>query len=260
MPFTPGGATPVFGLPYLLETDVPDVAAASQQLALAVEAVMEAIQVPIGADVSWWSTLMPAYGTWALLNGQRLVSARTNYPILWPLYPGWQRTNATTGTVDDLLLPNTENLVAIGAGATYAPGATGGAATVTLSPSNIPQITSSVSFSNLAHSHGGGTGNESADHTHYNSPQFLQAAAHGAPGSSSFIQAGGAGEFDFIWIANTLTSGMSAGPGSNEHHAHGVNTDNMSATTGSVSIGSASPTGVSTLPPFVASCRIIRCK
>lgn len=51
---SPSGSTPVYDLPYLLETDVPDVATASQLLALAVESVLEGLaQRPSGKA---WTT------------------------------------------------------------------------------------------------------------------------------------------------------------------------------------------------------------
>jgi hypothetical protein len=48
----PSGATPILSIPYLLESDVPDVATASEDLALAVETLIEAA----------WQSYTPTWG------------------------------------------------------------------------------------------------------------------------------------------------------------------------------------------------------
>lgn len=62
---------------------------------------------------------------------------------------GWLLCNGTSGT------PDLRDRFVVGAGTSYAVGATGGAATVSLSIANLP-----------SHSHGGSTGAVSNDHTH----------------------------------------------------------------------------------------------
>lgn len=87
--------------------------------------------------------------------------------ILWSgaiaaIPSGWGLCNGTSGT------PDLRNRMVIGAGSTYAVGATGGATTATLSSANIPAHThtfSGTSGAGGSHSHTGSTGAAGA-HTH----------------------------------------------------------------------------------------------
>lgn len=66
---------------------------------------------------------------------------------------GWLLCNGTSGT------PDLRDRFVVGAGSTYAVGATGGATTVTLSTTNLPSHTHTIAAS-------GNTGTESQGHTH----------------------------------------------------------------------------------------------
>lgn len=238
----PSGSTPVFGLPYLLETDIPDVATASQLLAQAVENVLETVGVPVGGDINWWSDTLPAIGNWAFLHGQRLIGGASVYLTLKALYPSW-----VSGS--DIILPDTRNNAQVGAGGLYAVGSTGGTATVQLVGSNIPQMTASVSLSGHAHNHGGAVGGEAAHNHTFSASTILNQAG---PGADAFQHSWtGANQYNFSAIL-----GMITGPGSN--HNHGIPTDNMSGAAGSVTIGTATPSAISKMQPYIASHRIIR--
>lgn len=101
---------------------------------------------------------------------------------------GWLLCNGTSGT------PDLRDRFVVGAGSTYAVGATGGATTVTLTTTNLPSHTHSVSASgttstvdishthsvsasgttstvDINHTHNGTTGTESANHVHSFSAQ-----------------------------------------------------------------------------------------
>jgi hypothetical protein len=137
----PSGSTPVFGLPFPLETDIPDVATAIEQLALAVEGIIESVAVPIGGDINWWSdSALPTLGTWAYLHGQTLTGGVANFPALNALIVAGNKVGVISGA--NIVLKDTRNLVAVGAGGSYIAGATMGAATVTLATGNIPQFAS----------------------------------------------------------------------------------------------------------------------
>jgi microcystin-dependent protein len=140
----PSGSTPVFGFPYLLETDIPDIATASEVLALAVEAYFEKAQVPIGGVIEWYKSSLPSQGTWLYMEGQVVPVA--SYPLLAAVYPAW----VTGGSIT---LPDTRDRFTIGAGGSHAAGATGGSATITLGTANIPQFSVGLSISDPGHYH-----------------------------------------------------------------------------------------------------------
>lgn len=79
MATTPSGSTPEYGFPYLTETDVPDVALASQMLAQAIENLVKTWRV--GSMVLCGSTPPPG----ALLARGQAVS-RTTYLDLFLKY------------------------------------------------------------------------------------------------------------------------------------------------------------------------------
>ena len=55
---SPSGATPVFGIPYLEETDAPDVATASEDMALAVETLLVPFE---GSTTPQWTSFTPTW-------------------------------------------------------------------------------------------------------------------------------------------------------------------------------------------------------
>jgi len=96
---------------------------------------------------------------------------------------GWVICNGSNGT------PDLRNLFVVGAGDTYAVGATGGSNTVTLAETNLPGHTHSVSgttASDGAHTHNvsGNTSNTGA-HTHNVSGNTSNTGAHTHSGSTS---------------------------------------------------------------------------
>lgn len=74
---TPSGTTPQYGLPYLLESDVPDVATASQLLAQAVENLLKTTR--IGKPFICFTATAPTGSVF--LQGQAV--SRTTYASLF---------------------------------------------------------------------------------------------------------------------------------------------------------------------------------
>lgn len=100
--------------------------------------------VPVGGILIWPSATPPT--GYALCNGASLVAA--SYPALAAVIP------PVSGNI---ALPDLRDRFVVGAGSTYALGATGGVASVTLTAaqSGMP-----------SHTHTASSGTESADHTH----------------------------------------------------------------------------------------------
>lgn len=177
---------------------------------------------------------------------------------------GWYLCNGANGT------PDLRDRFVVGAGTTYAVGATGGSATTTLIEANLPSHTHSISASgttasanldhthslsasgttaatNVDHTHSGTTGTESANHTHgvagYTGGQTAD-HSHGPGAGSSFIgnpNTGGSGRTDGAQATNfTNTGGTSndhahyfsaTSGGISANHTHTVTTGGMSANT-----------------------------
>ena len=143
-----------------------------------------------------------------------LNTASTHYVpsggiILWSgsvasIPSGWLLCDGTSGT------PNLQDRFVVGAGSTYAVGATGGASTVTLAEANIPahaHTFSATTSSGGSHTHnlkvgdgyqGGGTYlDQGAENAGYYSSAFTQAAGdhtHTVSGTTSSIGSGTAHE------------------------------------------------------------------
>jgi microcystin-dependent protein len=113
---------------------------------------------------------------------------------------GWLLCDGTSGT------PDLRNRFIVGAGSTYAVGATGGADSVTLDTNQIPSHTHSVSAS--------GTTDTTGDHTH-TMPMAVNRA-----GSASFIEP-----------AQDFT-GFRGATGSAGAHSHTVSVSGTAAATG----------------------------
>jgi len=151
---------------------------------------------------------------------------------------GWLLCDGTNST------PNLRDRFVVGAGTTYAVGATGGAATVTLSTANLPAHTHTVS---------GTTGTESADHTHSGTTSTDPGHTHDTNiNSSTGSNIGGAVSAGSVNIftatggahAHTFTTG-----GISATHTHG-----FSATSSSIGSGTAHEN----LPPYYALCYIMK--
>lgn len=228
---SPSGSTPVFGLPYPLETDQPDAATALEDLALAVEALQEKTQVPIGGTIEWWSDTLPTQGVWLFLHGASVSEG--SYPALAAVYPGW----VSGGNIN---LPDTRGLLTKGAasGGSGGPavGSTGGAATVSLATGNIPQFNPTVSISDPGHEH----------------PAYT---AEVGP-SDQFIYTMNTGVGNVLAIPLTGNAGGGAvlvGNGSSNHIQPA-----STGITGSITFGSSSPTPITVNPPYIAAHKIVR--
>jgi microcystin-dependent protein len=150
---------------------------------------------------------------------------------------GWLLCDGTSGT------PNLRDRFVVGAGSTYAVGATGGAATVTLAETNLPAHTHTVS---------GTTGTESVGHTHSGTTSTDPGHTHDTNlNSGSGSNAGGAS----AGLTNILTATGGA-------HSHTFTTGGISAnhthTFSATSSSIGSGTAVATLPPYYALCYIMK--
>lgn len=149
---------------------------------------------------------------------------------------GWLLCNGSSGT------PDLRDRFVVGAGGSYAVGATGGSATTTLIEANLPSHTHSISASgttapanidhthgigissgamsaNNTHSHSGTTGGQSADHSHnINTDQgqisFFAQSTGGGPNTAGFT--GGA--------RTALVFPTTSGTSNNHSHDFGTNT------------------------------------
>ena len=182
---------------------------------------------------------------------------------------GWLLCNGSSGT------PDLRDRFVVGAGSTYAVGATGGAASVTLATTNLPSHTHSISAT-------GTTGTESVGHTHtFSGTTSGQSATHthsvSDPGHnhvvtnyagidqmnyriSSGVAAGQSGNY-----TSTSYTGISLGNASADHtHTYSGTTSNISAnhthnvTVTGTSGATGSGTAFSILPPYYALAYIMK--
>jgi len=132
---------------------------------------------------------------------------------------GWLLCDGTSGT------PNLRDRFVVGAGSTYAVGATGGAATVALATANLPAHTHTVNIN---------TGGMSANTVH----------SHTVAGTMTppYAQHGGGGAQNGDYTTGTTSS-------VNLDHIHNVN-----GNTGSIGSGTAHEN----LPPYYALCYIMK--
>ena len=103
--------TSVYQLPYPEPTDIPDVPEDMRRLAEAVEIAIDS-SIPVGVIMAWGGSVAPS--GWHLCNGTPHGSPELQHIIGSP--------NA----------PDLRDRFIVGAGTSYAPGATGGANTVHL--------------------------------------------------------------------------------------------------------------------------------
>ena len=196
--------------------------------------------VPIGGSVDWWSDTLPVNSgaVWAFLHGQTITGGVALYPLLAAAYPAW-----VSGS--DIVVPDTRDLTIVGAGGASEPGATGGAAHFTLTVSNIPQMTPSITstFTGGAVTSTG----QSADHNH-NFP-ITNIVFEGA--STVALNPTAGGGIQATGSLGLTTSGVSSG------HNHNVTAAGTVASS-STAVGTASPASVSTIQPFIAAHKIVR--
>ena len=168
---------------------------------------------------------------------------------------GWLLCDGTNGT------PNLRDRFVVGAGSTYAVGATGGSVTVTLSQANLPAHTHSVSIT---------SGGESVGHTHSGSTGTTGGLEGSIYGISEGFWSQGAcdGVFTKLAWANVFspTNGDQSQGGrayfNGNNHAHAFTTGGqsvththlVSGTTGSIGSGTAHEN----LPPYYALCYIMK--
>lgn len=194
---------------------------------------------------------------------------------------GWLLCNGSSGT------PDLRDRFVVGAGTTYAVGASGGATTVTLATTNLPSHTHSLSATgttgteSVGHTHSGTTNYTDVNHNHYFSGTTggMNASnphTHGYPGHLN----GGGGNpggdlngldnYGYRTYAEDINHGhdYSGNTGySNQggvNHAHSFTTGNISANhTHSVTVtGTSGATGSGTafsiLPPYYALAYIMK--
>lgn len=197
----------------------------------------EPVQCPVGASVRWWST--SSYPTNFLPLTGGTVPAAT-WPALATAWP-----DRVSG--GNITLPDTRDKFIIGAGGSYAVGASGGAASVTLGTANIPQFSDvGVTVVDPGHPHG------ITDPGHVN----------GSPGGVQFVVGlTGAGPYNVNQQGTSSPGGDDWVSFSNETGSATTGITVNAAKTGitaSVTFGSATPTAVSILPPFIAGAEIVR--
>lgn len=155
--------------------------------------------------------------------------------IIATIPQGYALCDGTEGT------PDLRDRFIVGAGTTYTPATTGGAASVTLLEANIPAH--SHAFGSLALSNDG-------SHTHtVTDPEHSHTSAKGGfltpvGGTGSYAGGGSGGN---VSVTSTASTGLSINAGGTHSHTLSGST----ATTGS-------GTAVSTLPPYFALAFIMR--
>lgn len=170
--------------------------------------------VPIGGIIMWSGSVASIPENWALCNGASST-------------------------------PNLENQFVVGAGGTYAPGATGGATSVTLSIAQLPAHNHGVS--DPGHQHtlvDPGHNHSDAGHVH-NGPSGTTFMVSGTVP----LTGGGTGLYNF---ANNTATGNANIQASTSGLSMQV------ATTGITTQNTGSGSSVPTLPPYYALCYIMR--
>lgn len=196
---------------------------------------------------------------------------------------GWLLCNGTSGT------PDLRDRFVVGAGSTYAVGATGGATSVTLATTNLPSHTHSISATGTTgtesngHTHSGTTDGTDINHTHYFSAQSggqSQDHVHGletvvgrygyggqfgvrgdypVPSAAALYNTGGTNVDHSHFVAGNTGYMNQSNP-----HTHSFTTGNISANhTHSVTVtGTSGATGSGTafsiLPPYYALAYIMK--
>ena len=150
---------------------------------------------------------------------------------------GWLLCDGTSGT------PNLRDRFVVGAGSTYAVGATGGAATVTLTEAQLPAHThafnSGAAASAGAHTHG----ISDSGHTH----SYTDIGGNTGTGSGEGYDPGPAQLRLFNKTTGSSTTGISISSGG--AHTHTVTGTNASTGSG---------TAHENLPPYYALCYIMK--
>jgi microcystin-dependent protein len=130
---------------------------------------------------------------------------------------GWLLCNGSSGT------PDLRDRFVVGAGTTYAVGATGGANTVTLDATMIPSHTHSISAS-------GTTGGQSANHSHSGTTNGMDSNNTHSHGVSDPTHSHGPGNGDAIMNHVSVTGPWFTGSGTDNQYS-------LSGTTAAASTG-----------------------
>jgi len=197
---------------------------------------------------------------------------------------GWLLCNGTSGT------PDLRDRFVVGAGTTYAVGATGGVAATTLIEANLPSHTHSISASgttaatNIDHTHNGTTNNTDVNHTHFYSGTTGGMNANNPHTHTTYGPFGGGGNpggsLNTAWPGGTNFSAITSTDINHGHdysgntgfsnqsinHAHTFTSGTMNSNTThthtvtvtGTSGATGSGTAFSNLPPYYALAYIMK--
>ena len=231
---------------------------------------------PIGSIIMWPSSTAPDSTFWKECNGQPL--SKSAYQTLWGLLGSTYGTETST----DFYIPDLRDRFIRGSTSV---GSTGGASSVTLGISNIPEHSHSLSNHTHgigAHTHGvnisgSGTSGSAGSHNHQGDGSangvVTRLASPAAPGYLAGYSATADGLIDGLGAGAGygMQVSFSANTSSALDHQHSIgltisgNTGGPTAsptdgpsTTNTGTAGSATPTAVSTIPPFASMRWFIR--
>jgi len=155
---------------------------------------------------------------------------------------GWYLCNGANGT------PDLRDRFVVGAGTTYAVGATGGQNTITTVPAHTHAVGNLANASNGAHTHTGTTAS-GGDHNH------LGAASSGNNGNTA--------KYPSSLNTGNVYQGLNSAitwMGSSGNHTHTFTTDSGGAHTHTISgdVASSGNASVDVRPPYYALCYIMK--
>lgn len=162
--------------------------------------------------------------------------------ILWSgsiatIPTGWLLCNGASGT------PDLRDRFVVGAGTSYAPGATGGANTVSLSIANLP-----------SHSHGGATGGANVDHSHTFSGTTTVAGEHSHTYKASVV---GTPQTGLTGDGSPSLSEQTSSAGSHSHTYSGTTSGHSTNHVHAIS-AEGSGTAHENRPPYYALAYIMK--
>jgi microcystin-dependent protein len=152
---------------------------------------------------------------------------------------GWALCNGTNGT------PDLRDRFIVGAGTTYTPGATGGAATNTLSAANLPAHTHTFSATTSSDGSHGHTGSTDSAGNHSHTVNLL---------NSGFNNTNNVYNEGTVAFTNAVTNTAGAHAHNLTINSAGAHTHTLSGTTSSIGSGTA----VENRPPYYALAFIMK--
>lgn len=218
------------------------------------------VYVPVGGIIEWPGASVPN-SNWVIANGQAL--SRAAYASLFTV------CGTTFGAGDGATtfnVPNYTSRVPAGSGGTYARGATGGAATVSLSAGELPGHTHSFSGS-LSGSSISELSTNSASHSHTYSDTTSDDGTHqhGVGNQSTRSDIAGAGGNTAATTSSGQLTGAAgghhhtfSGASSSDAHSHTISGGSVSGTVSGTSGSTGAGTAHENMPPFLATLFIIR--